>query len=314
MLDFVEQLLAVLSSERPPTGEHLVQDDPQAPDIAAAVQTVRLTAHLFRRHVRRRAGPFPAQPALDALVNRQAEIGDVRLPLFVQQDVAGLQIAVNEVLAVSERQSLADGDHQLYTPLGMDSTGLDLGSQIAAGDVLLYDHHTTRIAKHVMYRHDAGVFQLDGRAGLLQKRGHLLLGGEPVRTRQLQGNQPVQFRVVGQVDGAESAYAEPLLHPVAADRFRYGLLGRLLLRHTLYVFGIRKAVRMLRAGNFGRRRLLRRPPQQFERGLDLGRLLREAAAVLVWSPPLRRLRAAGPPPWRSAPSASPTAPPPDRAR
>ena len=55
---------------------------------------------------------------MNALVDGQPQVGNVRAPLLVQEDISRLQVAMNIVLAVSERDRLRDGCHQLGSLLG----------------------------------------------------------------------------------------------------------------------------------------------------------------------------------------------------
>src|SRR5262249_27607901 len=55
-LDLLQNLVRVLAPVRPLPGEQLVEDDTQAVDVGAGIDSVPLAAGLFWAHVRRRAG------------------------------------------------------------------------------------------------------------------------------------------------------------------------------------------------------------------------------------------------------------------
>jgi hypothetical protein len=85
-----------------PAGQQLVQHRPQAVHVRRRRQLLASAGRLLRRHVRRRADDGPrlrlARASTDAL--GQAEVGDVRLAVFVEQDVGRLQVAVQDAALV----------------------------------------------------------------------------------------------------------------------------------------------------------------------------------------------------------------------
>ncbi len=60
----------------------------------------------------------PALQALQVLPERQAEVGDMRPALSVDQDVRGLQIAVDQPGPMGVFDRLGDVDHQPRDPRG----------------------------------------------------------------------------------------------------------------------------------------------------------------------------------------------------
>ena len=84
-------------SKRWPTGQHFVQNCTQTEDIASAINTVFFAAGLLGTHVGRRANVFRTLDGVTVL-QRQAKIGEPRLPIAINQNIARFHIAVNQTL------------------------------------------------------------------------------------------------------------------------------------------------------------------------------------------------------------------------
>ena len=99
-------------------GQQLVQDHAQRVHVAARVELERIGEHLLGAHVGERADELPdvgLQRRLRVAVGdaRHAEVEDLRLPGFVDQDVARLQVAVDDAALVRVVDRVADLRHQL---------------------------------------------------------------------------------------------------------------------------------------------------------------------------------------------------------
>ena len=99
----------VLAAERDVPDEHLVEDDAERVDVGLAVDLV--AERLLGRDVVRRAE--------DAAVGRQAllleragdpEVGDLRRALLVDEDVLGLDVAVDDPARVRGAERAGDLD------------------------------------------------------------------------------------------------------------------------------------------------------------------------------------------------------------
>ena len=89
-------------AERRPAGQQLVEQRPQAVDVAGRPQLLGLAGGLLGRHVAGRAedGPGARLGRNRRSVLGQAEVGDVRLVVRLEQDVGGLEVAVQDAVAV----------------------------------------------------------------------------------------------------------------------------------------------------------------------------------------------------------------------
>ncbi len=79
---------------------------------------MRLAPNLLGGHVGGGAGDLTGPEPLQVLADGQAEIGDVRLTLSVDQDVRGFQVAVDQSGPVGVMRRLGDVDHQPRDPRG----------------------------------------------------------------------------------------------------------------------------------------------------------------------------------------------------
>ncbi len=220
-LDLLEQVRRLRRRERAEAGEDLIQDDPQAPEVAPAVEPVDLAADLLGRHVRTRPRQLAPVVALGALVQGQAEVAQVRPADRVEQDVGRLDVAVDEAQAVRVLERPRDADQQVRGPLRRHPSGLHQGREVRPVDELLDDEHDAGFALDVVGPHDPREVELGGVAGLADEAGELLLAAEAVGPRHLQRDEAVEHRVVGEVDDGAAALAEH-----AADDVRAGRPGR----------------------------------------------------------------------------------------
>ena len=209
MQNLREDVLRFRGAERPLAGQHLVEHDAQAPDIAASVQPVGFATDLFRRHVFGCPGPVSAQSGERAAMQCQAKIGDVRVALFIQQHVARFQVAMDEPFAMGGLQCFGNLQSQFGGLRWIEGSVLfKVSPQVAALDVLLHQNDTILFAKHVKNRDDARMVQLGGSARL----GHELLqvarGGESSFAGQFHGDKAIQFTVPRQANDAKRTAAK----------------------------------------------------------------------------------------------------------
>ncbi len=70
-----------------------------------------------------------------------------------------------------------------------------------------------------MHRHNAGMIEIGNCAGL----GQICLGifglGDQLGVRHLDGNQPIQLLVMGQIDETEAPFAQHLFDAIATNLF-----------------------------------------------------------------------------------------------
>ena len=116
--DRADQLGRARAGERAAAGEHLVEDRPQGEDVRPVVR--HLAAGLLGGQVADRAdhrarvrGPGRGRRAAEVagageqrILAREAEVEDLDAPVVEEEEVLGLDVAVNDALLVRRRQAL----------------------------------------------------------------------------------------------------------------------------------------------------------------------------------------------------------------
>ena len=175
--------------ERRPAGQQLVEDDAKAVDVDTRRQSAAAEGLLWR-HVARRAdqrtrwrqGRQAAEAAArrrgQGQTFRQAEVGDVRLIVPIEENVAGLQIAVQDAALVGVVHSASHaGDHagDLHLAILRPLAGgvrrpqpelADSPRQAARLDQLHGQKVLAIVLADVVDRHDVGMIEMGGCLGL----------------------------------------------------------------------------------------------------------------------------------------------------
>ena len=199
-------------------GQHLVHDDAEAVDVGALVDL--LAEDLLGRHVFRRADDVARLRELRVAALRgggDAEVHDLEQPRVVDQDVRGLQVAMDDALLVRDAHADADvravGDgllrrHRLLVG--------DLGAERMRRKVLHRDRVAAADVQEVVDADDVLVRDAPRVAQLVHEAlQHLLVGGD-VGVQELQDQALLDDGVLDENDGAERAFADLLDELVAA--------------------------------------------------------------------------------------------------
>ncbi len=205
------------AGERRIAGQHLVEHRAERVHVGARGD-LALAHRLLRRHVVRRAERHAGlgHPAAAGLAGgeRDAEVGDQR-PIVVQQDVLGLDVAVDDAVPVGVVERVGD---LARDPDGVGDRELLLAAQPVAQRLALDERHdveeaAVRLAR-VEQRQDVRVLQI---------RRQLDLGEEPLGadhrgelgTHELERDLAVVPEILGQVYGRHSAGPDLAFDPVA---------------------------------------------------------------------------------------------------
>ena len=203
-----------IALERQRVGEELVQDDADREEVRTRVDF--LSHHLLGRHVVGRAQHVAHLRLLVLLAAfgvvdaADAEVGDLhRAGLVDQHDVAGLDVAVDDAFLVRvikrSRELDADLDDLLHR---QDLVGRQQLAQRHAVDQLHRDVRLLAVDADVEDRDDVGVRQHARGARLAQEAQTVLVIVGELRFEQLDGDRPVDLRVVGLVDARHRAFAD----------------------------------------------------------------------------------------------------------
>jgi hypothetical protein len=215
-------------AEGRPPGQAFVQDGAQGVDVRRGADQFRLARRLLGGHVTGRAQDRPggrqAVADLDAL--GQSEVGDLGGALFGQQHVGGLEISVNDALAVGGVHRLGQRRHQAGRLGGRQRLALQLVGQAAAGDELQGEVGMSLVPAGLEKLHDVRVLQRRDRLGLGHEPLQVLGGGVGAREDHLQRHDPVDALLECLVNDAHAPAAQ-LPEDLVAGHQRLGVAGLL---------------------------------------------------------------------------------------
>jgi hypothetical protein len=211
--------LSYLSSYSPSaTGQHLVQDDPQAEDVRALVGPLEIPG-LFRRHVAGRPEKLPRarlpRPAgsIDQVL-REPEVGhpghDRPFRGVIEHDVLGLQISVDHAQLV---RGADPREHASEQALGLGQRHRPLGqfrAERSAPDEIGHEREPTFVLEDVGHRDHVGVLERRLEGGLFQQA---VAETRLVSEEHLQRVQRAELEVARAVDVRDAAApGEPFDH------------------------------------------------------------------------------------------------------
>ena len=210
-------------------GEQFVQDDAQGVDVGAGVDGVGLAAELLGGGVGEGAGELAlagdggggSGARRDGTVGvgrvvelGDAEVDDARAAVGVDEDVGGLEVAVDDAPLVGVVHGVDDLQEEL-------DDGGDAGPwrevrerlaplvERAALDVLHHQREATALDGHaVVHGDDVGVAELRGDLGLALEAGPLATGGKGPLQEHLHGHVAAGAFLRGEVDHALCAAVE----------------------------------------------------------------------------------------------------------
>ena len=285
-------------------GEHLGEDDAERELIGPAVE--RRAEQLLRRHVARGADDQSvqgeararAQLAGVALEVRQPEVEDLHAPVGEAEHVLGLEVAMDDALAMGGLESRGEPQRDAERFLARQRSAAHhvaqrLAVQVLAGDVGPAVDFLERVDGR-----DVGMDERGGRPGFASQP--LLLGAGPAeRGHRLQGHPAVQPRVLGLEHDAHAAAAEHPHQPIGAEH-RAGLQARRQQRVARLDrrLGGRRIEEPVRAGVGGEQRLdlaphvVGGPGRRQPGGARLTRLVERACEQLPHFAPALRGHAA----------------------
>jgi hypothetical protein len=208
------------------SGETLVEGDAERVDVAPLV--LRRPAPLLRGHVGRRT-------ALEARVPEgvgHPEVEHLHPPVLAEEDVAGLEVAVNDSVPVGVGQRpghLGDGLDRL---LERQRAAIEPLRERLAAQQLLDQEGSTLAPPHVVNRHDARMGEARGRLGLLEEPLRVA-PGVAMRPNELERHQASEHIVPRLEDHPEATRADApddleAVEPVAGARLVERGVARLL--------------------------------------------------------------------------------------
>ena len=210
-----------------------VEDGAERVDVGARPDRADVARRLLGRHVVGRAEDVAGltQPILSIQLLGQAEVGDLRLTIGREQDIGGLEVAMNDAVLMGmlhgagqlfdQRCRLARGEADVFAkPLRQRTAGQKLEREVGIATVFA----------EIVDMHDAGMLHLGDRGGFEQETGALVRSGMFAGEDHLERDFMPERAMSGTVDDPHAAAGQQLDHLVAGDFRELG--GRVTVRHT----------------------------------------------------------------------------------
>ncbi len=247
-----------------PAGEHLVEDRSQRIDVGRRADLAGQSLRLLGGHVAGRPHDLAADGVaiLDLQPLGQAEVGDLRRAVGVEQDVGRLQVAVDDPDAVDRTDGAGERGRQLGGLAGRHRrAGQPLGERASLEHLEREVRHAADLA-HLVDLDDVGMAYLGDDLGLDAESAELLGFDLEIVPDHLEGDRSLERPLEGLVDDPHPATAEQLKDFVAGDRGGAAVLRPGRRRVTIErVDGLgsdRHRRRAALVGSAGRRRVVRR--------------------------------------------------------
>ena len=198
--------------------KHLVEHHAQAVDVGAAVDPVRRARDLLGRHIRWGAGDDAEFGTVrPRLVEAEPEVDEDGAAIRRDDDVRRLDVAVDDEPGVGVGQGVGHGGGDPGRLRPGRAVALQPSAEVGAFEEIRDDVNLPPVHADVMDRHDAGMAQLREPAGFLEKSLHAGLRHVGAAAEDLDGDGPVELRVLAEVNRAEAPGSQGVPHPIAAE-------------------------------------------------------------------------------------------------
>ena len=192
--DLVVDRLGGPAVEGAAADEELVHRDPQAEDVRASVQVIRL-AHLLGGPVERGPRAAPGGHQRVALAEgREAKVSDDGVPGRAEEDVGGLDVPVDDPRGMQRAEASGDllQEPRCRTAGELWEPPMLLGEEVGEGsavlDVLGDDVVHAAIEAHVVEGEDGGVVDVPADGGFALEASELRLGEAELGQEHLDRN------------------------------------------------------------------------------------------------------------------------------
>jgi len=160
---------------------------------------------------------LPDRRSIRRLNLREAEVQDLGLPAFGDEDVGGLDVAVNDPLGVRRIQSIGKLDAKLLNLLRFNGLRGDAVFERLSFEKLHRDEGLALVLVDVVDGADVGVVEGGGGASLALEAFLCLVAGEQPLGQELERHLAAEAGVFGLVDHTHPPAAELLEDAVVRD-------------------------------------------------------------------------------------------------
>ena len=210
--------LVALAVERDAAGEREVEQAAERIDVRARVHAI--AADLLGRDVVERADPVAGlgRPGRGERVLGEPEVGQIHVLLGAEQDVRGLDVAVDEPRRVRGVECRADlGDKPRGARRREPALAPHEAADVVPGDVAHRDVREAVLLTGVVDRDHVRVIDRGGDLGLAQEpRAHGLLVQQPGRDH-LQRDRAIERELRGPIDHAHAATAGDVFYAMSGE-------------------------------------------------------------------------------------------------
>jgi hypothetical protein len=205
--------------------EELVENDAEGIDVAACIDRQRISKHLLGAHVSKCAEylthvRLPRRLGIGVGGASQSEIKDLWLAGFIDQDIAGFEVAMNNAALMRVLDRLANGDHQIEALASAELVIVGVPDQRQPvdqfhGEVRLHTEGCVGGPRFVNLR-DVGMMEPSQNLRLLLEAPDQIAAG-PAGSDDLESDQPARLLLFGFIHGAHAAFAEKTQDAISAN-------------------------------------------------------------------------------------------------
>jgi hypothetical protein len=206
-----------LGDERSSPVQEFIENHAQAEDVGSSIHSVTLPTSLLRTHVRWGSSEPTNFPEI-LFLERQSKVGKEGVSRGIDQDVARLDVSMNQPPRMSKVQGFGDRCYQSRRLVKAGSALLDPLGKVAPLDEL-GDHEAQTIigAPQVVNRHDMRMVEAGEDTGFVQVRLDVFRLRDAIRAGDFDRDGAVEIVIEGEEDLSEPACPKPSEDLVATD-------------------------------------------------------------------------------------------------
>lgn len=217
----VEFASGSIGREGAPTGEHLIHGHAEAEEIGPAVDEMSFSTKLFGAHVGNGSHHGVAF-AVVFFLEGDSEIRDVGAVIDIEEDVSGLDIAMDDALEVGIVQTVSDSLQQIGGRREREGGAFQFGGEVATLDVFRdCEAAFVRGSATIVDWNDGGMVEACDDTGFREIGIDVGRSGDTRGVGDFHRDVPPEFAIICQVDPSESSIPEYSKNSIATDQSRF---------------------------------------------------------------------------------------------